>query len=1446
MASGPSKEATGDIEPGERDTHSNTAPWRALFAFSTQAHALVLTVAVILAIISGIIVPVLAYLLGRIFNDFSSFGGGMTDSSTLTSSVNRNAFYLLALGGVSWVFNGLFFTVWMSFGEVQARNARTLLYDAMMDKDIGWYETQRAGPGAAVQRLQTQIRDLQIATSQPFGFVIQYAATVLTSLALALWSSWDLTLVTLAAVPIGVVVLAFISGRMQPAIEKQNESLTAATSQIKSAIEAIEVVKCFNAQDLEAWKYTDNIRQSAKHYITLARANSMQIGFVRLLTRTLFVSGFWYGSHLVSNGRATSGQVLTAFWGCLMATQVCEQILPQMIVLEKGRTAGAALLDFLGDRNEQLRSKPKEEPTGHIPTTCDGDIHLQSVSFAYPAQPDRQTLQSINMFFPSGETTYVVGRSGSGKSTFAALITRVYDSFAGEISLDDHTIETLDLHWLRKNVTIVQQDSVLFNDTVLRNIAFGRGVDPTIKRSSLDTAIELANLSTTLKDLPNGLDTVVGSDGTSLSGGQTQRIALARARLRDTPVLILDEVTSALDRATSTRVCNTIRSWRMGKTTIIITHDLEQVGAEDFTYVLDGGRVVQEGYRYALETASNSPFVQLLVSSGAELKSPTSPRHERFGSGYFVRSRAGKNTDSQASTLADLPGHGDDRYVQGKKLPLARPPQAVLRRDPSPAAFLSRRMSVVSALSGSTMNMNIGSTPNVRYSIIGVKEERETQWPHDSMGTRRLQGSSFSRSRAGSTAGSDSPWRSSTAVGITQYRRARERWLERKLETDVDVELEPIAVKPPCSPRNAASNSQNRVSKNGDAIKEPIMTMAAILSTVWRRLPRRHCLLLVLAFVAAAVHAAATPVFSFIFARLLTTYSLPHTDKSSPALVLSLALLGLTLVDSTASFFTHYLFEICAESWVDSVRSDAFRRILAQPKEWFESGYAETGLESICAQLDRGAEEMKMLLGRFAGLVFIAAVMMVIGLVWCLIVDWRLTLVGLASAPLVYALTAGFDAVSARCEGRSTQAAELASVVFSEAFAKTKTIRAFTLESHFRGKHSRASDNAFRIGRSRAIISGGFFGIVDASIVFVTALIFWYGSTLVASGHSRVSNITTVLSMLLFVISNVNAIVGFMPQLSSSRETATGLLGLARLDSGANHEHQGDTRLKTLPPDGAVRFRNVHFVYPSRLGVKALNGLDMDFKLRGSTALIGASGSGKSTVVALLLRSYGLFGHNSNNGDRIQTFPGSEASSGSIRLDNILLSQLDINHWRNIISFVPQSPSLFPGTIAANIAYGLPVRSRYNTAVHISAAATAAGLHDFIVSLPDGYMTVVGSYSGGGIQLSGGQRQKLAIARALVRKPRLLVMDEPTSALDATSAGEVRDLVRKLVAGQDAIGVLVVTHSVEMMRACEQVYVLEGGRAVAEGSWSEIEGDGKKALALGRVLGSERGRRAQG
>ncbi|KAF2823407.1 multidrug resistance protein-like protein 2 [Ophiobolus disseminans] len=1445
------------VSPHAQEEHQylSQAGWKALFGFTTRRHMPILSLGLLSAIIAATSIPVFAIIYGLIFRDYTYYGVGTIDSSTLRDKVARYCLILTGVASLNWIANSFYFFCFLTFGELQARSARNRIFDALIRKDMAWYDTRETGIAAFLPGVQMHIRDLQLSVSAPFGEGTQCLVQGLAALGVAFYYCWNLTFVILCTVPLIYLVQSYMSHRLSIRANAQADKLHLALKYITNAIQSIETVKCFNGEGYELQVFTKITAVAAKVYMAVANLRSIQIGTMQFFTLSVFVQGFWYGTHLVRTGDKNVGQVITTFWAALLAISSITGFLPQFIVMQKGKAAGGRLQMLM----EQISASNQDhEIKGDLkPLRGPGDIEFREVTFSYPTRLEEIAIRNVSLFFPAGETTIVIGKSGSGKSTLGQLLVRFYQPTSGQLFLDGNALEEIDVHWLRNNVTLVEQHSVLFDSTIRHNIAPGNLADA-VTLEDIEDAVKFAMLDSIIQALPDGLDTQLGMNGSSLSGGQKQRMALARAKVRDTPVLILDESTSALDYITRAAILQAIRDWRKGKTTIVITHDISQIQSDDFLYLMENSEVVQEGYRKELE-AQIGPFHGLLAAheEAEEVASDDdsgesdyqddaddiislydeaswnlhSPMHRpmspvQFGENVlspFLRSgrdsvagsviaglekRFTRHDDKEDAVITQLPPTPVNSVFSGMKVPpnmaSSNPPlhhHERLSTANSVASQHKRISGVISYNRPMPMNSQPNSYPTSRRST------HPNQYP------RPL---------------------SISAQAVQQTKLSRRQKLRSKLRL-----------------RGTPGNPEDSGSRDSLAIMD-------ILKSVWPILEWRSRICFVTAILCAIVHAASTPAFAWVFAQLLKTFYTPG-DQAMQSLIYAMAILGIAFVDGFATYMVFYLSDAVAQAWAHALKIEAMRRILMQPREFFDR--EENSSSRLAETLDHFAEEARNLPGRFACLVTVMFLMLCISIVWSMATSWQLALVALGCGPVIFAITKSYNMISSRWERLANEADDVVGQILHETFVNIRTVRCLNLEDHFRQKYKQATTAAVNVGMKRALYSGSVFGLNFAGVLFVAILLFWYGAILVSNDQYTVTQITETFLILMLSVNQINYMAHYITQINISRDAGSRLLRLARMPI-TSHELTGSIEIQEA---GDITFNNVNFTYPTRKEFQVLHNVSFNIPRGSCTAIVGSSGSGKSTIASLLLKLYQT-DHTPSNQSPVPAFTVSGTDIKSLHTTSL----------RSRMALVSQSPTIFPGTIAENIAYGLSPSSPLASIESICAAADAAGVAEFIDSLPNGYNTLIGE---GGTGLSGGQAQRLSIARALVRDPDILILDEATSALDVASAGIVRDTIRSLVRpnplapGSPAFSVpsspsspsfssrsrsggfwdlhgtakgkerardmtvIIITHAKEMMAVAEHVVMLDQGRVVEQGRFRELK---RRNGAFARLLRGER------
>ena len=418
--------------------------------------------------------------------------------------------------------------------------------------------------------------------------LLPLAANVLVLLsmsALMLLLNWKLALVALAVTPLFWLASARLSRRIREVSRDQRKREGAMASTAAESIGAIRVVKALSLEENFARQFSGQNNKSLKESVKASRLAASLERTVDLLIALATALVLWFGARLALRGEITPGDLLVFLAYLKNAFKPVQDFAKYTGRLAKATAAGERVIDIL-DRVPDVRDLPSAVPAPRF----QGTVKFDNVSFAY--EPGQSVLRDINLEVRAGQTVALVGASGNGKSTLVSLLLRLYDPDTGKVLIDGHDTREFTSESLREQVSVVMQDTLLFAASVRDNIGYGSA---SATSEQIEEAARLANAHSFISKLPDGYETVIGERGVTLSTGQRQRIAIARAAIRRCPILILDEPTTGLDEENERLVTESLRRLAQGRTTFLITHNLYHASQADRIALLENGRIVELG-----------------------------------------------------------------------------------------------------------------------------------------------------------------------------------------------------------------------------------------------------------------------------------------------------------------------------------------------------------------------------------------------------------------------------------------------------------------------------------------------------------------------------------------------------------------------------------------------------------------------------------------------------------------------------------------------------------------------------------------------------------------------------------------------------------------------------------------------------------------------------------
>ncbi|EPE35282.1 P-loop containing nucleoside triphosphate hydrolase [Glarea lozoyensis ATCC 20868] len=1247
-----------------------------LYRYATVNDYLIIAISAICSIAAGAALPLMTIIFGNLAGEFNSYFAGTTSRADFNDTINHMVLYFIYIGIAEFVTIYVSTVGFIYTGEHISGKIRWHYLEACLRQNIGFFD--KLGSGEITTRITADTNLVQDGISEKVGLTLNAVATFVTAFVIGFIKSWKLTLI-LSSTVVAITVSMGLGSTFIVKYSKQSLGSYALGGSIaEEVISSIRNAVAFGTQDKLARQYDVHLAKAEKYGHRVKFVLAIMIGGMFCVIYLNYGLAFWMGSRFLVNNEITLSAILTILMSIMIGAFAFGNVAPNAQAFTTAISAAAKIYNTI-DRVSPL--DPTSEK-GEIIPEVKGTIELRNIKHIYPSRPEVTVMQDVSLVIPAGKKTALVGASGSGKSTIVGLVERFYDPVGGQVFLDGKDVSTLNLRWLRQQISLVSQEPTLFGTTIYENIRHGL-IGTKHENESADQqkelvleAAKMANAHDFITALPEKYETNVGERGFLLSGGQKQRIAIARAMVSNPKILLLDEATSALDTKSEGVVQAALEVAAAGRTTITIAHRLSTIKDADNIVVMTQGRIVEQGTHNEL-LATRGAYYSLIEAQKIAAKEEMSAEEEAE-----IDHEDDKLVRKMTSKSGDFMEDPDDKNIANK---------------------LNRTQSEKS------------------QSSVAMQGRSENKIPEPSLWTLIKLIASFNK---------------------------KEMW--------------------------------------------------------W--------MLLGLSF--SIICGGGNPVQAVFFAKEIISLSYPLTDPRTGAEIpgaahkirsdvnfWSLMYLMLAIVQLIAYCGQGLAFAFCSEKLIHRVRDRAFRTMLRQDIAFFDKDENTAG--ALTSFLSTQTTHVSGLSGVTLGTLLSVITTLVAAIAVSTAIAWKLALVCVATIPVL--LGCGFFRfwLLAQFQQRAKKSYEKSASFACEATSAIRTVASLTRENDVLQQYVDSLEAQEKRSLNSVLKSSLLYAASQSLMFACVALGFWYGGNRIADHEYSMFQFFVCFSAVIFGAQSAGTIFSFAPDMGKAKQAAAELKILFDRQPTIDTWSEDGASLQNV--EGHIEFRDVHFRYPTRPEQPVLRGINLSVKPGQYIALVGASGCGKSTTIALLERFY-------------------DPLVGGIYIDGKEISSLNINDYRSYIALVSQEPTLYQGTIRENVLLGADRQDVPDSA--IEHACREANIYDFIMSLPDGFSTVVGSK---GSMLSGGQKQRVAIARALLRDPKVLLLDEATSALDSESEHVVQAALDKAAKGRTTIAV---AHRLSTIQKADIIYVFDQGRIVEQGTHMELMSKGGRYSEL--------------
>ena len=508
---------------------------------------------------------------------------------------------------------GYFATFLMTdIGQRVVRDIRDQLFRHILDQSAGFFA--RSSTGSLMSRITNDVNQIQQAVSETLGDLLREGLSLVAFAAVLFWMDWQLAMVTVFIAPLAIHPLVRLGKRIRRTTRRSQEELEHLTHLTAEAFTGHRIVKAFGAEAHEENRFRRAAHQVYRTNLKVTSTLAILPSLMELLGGGATVFLVWYGTRQIAAHALTEGEFLLFVVAALMMYTPIKKLSRVNANLQQAMAASERIFEVL-----DTHSEVRERPNAAVLQGLHHGIEFQNVAFAYEDRPGKPILRDVSFRVEPGEMVAIVGLSGAGKTTLVNLLPRFYDVTGGAIRIDGADIRDLTLASLRSKIGMVTQETVLFAESIASNIAYG---SPDASMASIEAAARAAHAHEFIVHLPDTYQTGIGERGQTLSGGQRQRLAIARAILKNAPILILDEATSSLDAESELLVQDALQTLMRNRTSFVIAHRLSTVRRADQIIVLQKGRIVEVGRHDELLAQPGSVYSKLYSLQAFEEQRP--------------------------------------------------------------------------------------------------------------------------------------------------------------------------------------------------------------------------------------------------------------------------------------------------------------------------------------------------------------------------------------------------------------------------------------------------------------------------------------------------------------------------------------------------------------------------------------------------------------------------------------------------------------------------------------------------------------------------------------------------------------------------------------------------------------------------------------------------------